>query len=258
MIDLHTHVLHNLDDGARDLGDALEMVRCAVEDGVTVIAATPHGRSAANVGLTRYSVALLHERLAELRAAIAELELAVEIVPGTEIFGEPGVVERLEAGELLPYANSRAVLLEFPLNITREAAAQLIWSFQRAGRRVVIAHPERYRFVQDEPNNLVALIERGALMQLTGDALLGNQGERLRRIAELMLEHGMVQLLASDAHGTHLRRLPNLAQARRRAAQLVGETAAEQLTRTIPAAIIADEPIRVPDPSPVRKRFGFW
>lgn len=257
MIDLHTHILHDFDDGAVNLRDALAMARAAVEDGVTVMAATPHGRSSANTGRSRYSVALLHERLAELRAALAAAAVALEIVPGTELYGEPGVVERLRAGELLPYGDSRAVLVEFPYDISRGPAEQIVFALQLAGHRVVVAHPERYRFVQDDPQCLMAFVERGALMQLTGDALLGLQGPRMTRLAEQLLVGGLVQLIASDAHGPHFNRLPNLGAARDRAAALLSAAAADWLTRGVPAAILADAPLPPAPAPPPKKRFGW-
>ncbi len=256
MIDLHTHILHDFDDGARTLEDALAMARTALADGVRVVAATPHGSNSSSWNRSRYSVALLRERLAELRAALAAAELPLELVAGTEIYGEPGVVARLRSGELLTYEDTRAVLLEFPLNITRGAAEQLIFAFQLEGYRVVVAHPERYRFVQDDPNTLLPLVERGALMQLTGDALLGRQGGRLRRLAEQLLTHGLIQLIASDAHGPHFDRLPNLGAARARAAELVGPASAEALTQSTPAAILRGTPLLPPSPRPIRRWRG--
>jgi protein-tyrosine phosphatase len=258
MIDLHSHILHDFDDGARNLPAALAMARAAVADGVTVMAATPHARSSANAAFSRYSVALLQERLAELRAALAEQAIPLTVVPGTELFGEPGVVERLRAGEVLAYGESRAVLVEFPLYIARPAAEEIVFALQLAGYRVVIAHPERYRFVQNDPNALVPLVTRGALMQLTGDALLGRQGERLKRLAELMLAHGLVQILATDAHGPHFGRLPNMGAARARAVELVGEAVADAITRFVPAAVLSDGLITPPNPRPIRRRFGWF
>lgn len=258
MIDLHSHILHDFDDGAQSLEAAVAMARAAAADGVTLMAATPHGRSAANAGYTRYSVGLIRERLAELRAALAAAGVPLELVPGTELYGEPGLAERLRAGELLPYGESRAVLLEFPLDISLAAAEQLIFGLQLAGHRVVVAHPERYRFAQDDPGALAPLVERGALMQLTADALLGRQGGRMRRLAELLLTHGLAQLIASDAHGPHFNRMPNLGAARARAAELVGPDAAEALTRGVPAAVLADGLIAPPAPRPIRRRFGWF
>lgn len=258
MIDLHSHILHELDDGARSLTDAVAMARVAVADGVTVMAATPHGASSVSAGLSRYSVALLRERVRVLREALAAAAIPLEIVPGTELYGEPGMLEQLRAGALLPYEGARAVLLEFPLAITFKAAEQLIFALQLEGYRVVVAHPERYRFVQDDAGSLVSLVERGALMQLTADALLGNHGERLRRLSEQLLTHGLIQLIATDAHGPHFNRMPNLGAARTRAAALLGPAAADTLTRSIPSAILKGGPIASPDPRPIRKRFRLF
>ena len=257
MIDLHSHILHELDDGARSLEDAVEMARAAAADGVTVMAATPHGRRA-NAGVTRYSTPVLQGRYGELRAALAAAAIPLELVLGTEIYGEPGVVERLRSGELLSYAGAQAVLLEFPLAVAPTTAERLLFALQIAGYRVVVAHPERYRFVQDDPSSLVPLVERGALMQLTADALLGNQGEKLRRLAELLLTHGLIQLLATDAHGPHFNRLPNLGAARARAAALLSAEAADLLTRLVPAAVLSGAPLAPPEPRPVRRRFGLF
>lgn len=252
MIDLHSHILHAVDDGAQTLADAVLMARAAAAQGVTAMAATPHGHSSAG-SWAGYSPVKLYDRLEELRAALAAAGVALELVPGTEIYGEPGAVERLRARELLPYGESRAVLVEFPLGVTRAAAEQIVFAFQLAGHRVVVAHPERYRFVQDDPNALAPLVERGALMQLTGDALLGNQGERLQHMAETLLGHGLVQVLATDAHGPHFRRLPNLGEARARAARLVGDAAADLITRQIPAAVLGDGLIAPIAPAKVRR-----
>lgn len=255
MIDLHSHLLHAVDDGAQTLADAVAMARAAVDQGVTVMAATPHGHSSVGAW-AGYSPLKLQDRLEELRAAIAAAGLPLEVVPGTEILAEPGALERLRARELLPYGSSRAVLIEFRLGIARAAAEQLVFAFQLAGHRVVLAHPERYRFVQEDPNALIPLVERGALMQLTGDALLGNQGRALAHVAETLLAHGLVQVLATDAHGPHFRRMPNLGPARDRAAALVGAATADLITRQIPAAVLGDSPIAPPAPTRVRRWRG--
>ncbi|MFV9502976.1 MAG: tyrosine-protein phosphatase [Oscillochloridaceae bacterium umkhey_bin13] len=259
MIDLHSHILHEIDDGSRSLAEAVELARAAVSEGVRIMAATPHGKS--SLGGHNYSVETLRERMLALRAALAEANIPLKLVAGTEIMAEPGALERLQAGELSGYIGSKAVLIEFPLAVARTSAEQLIFTFQLAGRRVVLAHPERYQFVRDDPNTLIPLIERGVLMQLTGDALLGRQGERMRQSAEQLLSHGLIQILASDSHGPHYGRMPNLGAARKRAAELVGETTAALLTEQIPAAVLSDGPIEPPEPQPIqprRRRFWSW
>ncbi|PDW03912.1 tyrosine-protein phosphatase [Candidatus Viridilinea mediisalina] len=257
MIDLHTHILHEFDDGAQSLAAALEIAQAALANGITVVATTPHGRAIPPAN-SRYSVALLRERFAELQAAIRAEGLALELVAGTEIYGEAQAVDALQAGRLLTYGTSRALLLEFPLEISRQAAAELIFGFQVANYRVVLAHPERYRFVRHDPNTLIPLIERGTLMQLTSGALTGRQGDQMQRMAKLLLRHSMVHILATDTHGPHLRRMPDLAEAHAVAGELMGADLAARLTQHTPAAILADAPIDLPTPEPIRRWFGFW
>lgn len=256
MIDLHTHILFDIDDGAQSLEVSVEMARLALADGVSCMAATPHGRAALQPG-SRYSVARLRRRLEALRAALQAAGLPLEIVAGTEIYGEGDMVGRLRSGDLLPYAGSHAVLVEFPSGIVPTSLEQIIFGLQLAGYRVVVAHPERIHFVQDDPNRLIPLIERGALLQLTGDALIGAQGRRLQRLAETLLNHRLIQLIASDCHGPHFDRMPNMGQARRAAAALVGEATADRLTRATPAAILADAPIQLDPPERIRRLFGW-
>lgn len=257
MIDLHSHILHNFDDGPRTLEAALELAQIAVADGVTTMVATPHGASTVSMSL-RYSVPLVHERLDELRAALQVMGIPLEVLPGTELYGEPGLATQLRAGQQLRYGNSQAVLVEFPSNALPTTVEQVVFELQLAGYRVVVAHPERIRYVQEGPNALVSLVERGALMQLTADALLGVQGERLRRVAETLLLHRLVQIIATDAHGRHVGRMPNLGAARARAAVLLDEGAADALVRNTPAALLRDAPLDLPPPEPVRKRFGLF
>lgn len=257
MIDLHCHILPNLDDGPTSLEMALEMVRVALADGITTTAATPHGRTSRSVSWV-YSVDLVQQRIAALRDALAEADLPLTIVPGTEIFYESDVPERIRFGKLLTYGHSRTILIEFGNDILVTMLEQAVFAIQLAGYRVLVAHPERIKVVQDNPNVLIPLIERGALLQLTADALTGSQGKRIQHLAETLVSHALVQVIASDAHGPHVRRMPLMAEARRQAANLIGDAAATALVHDTPAAILADLPIDPPSPERVQSRWKFW
>lgn len=255
MIDLHCHILPNIDDGPKSIAMSLEMARVALDDGIKTIVATPHGRKSWEVGVV-YSVDIVHQRLASLQDALAEANLPLEVIAGTELFYEVDLPTRLKAGELLPYGSTRTVLMEMPNDIVRSALEQGLFAMQLAGYQVVLAHPERIKIVQADPNILVPLIERGMLMQLTADALTNRQGDAMRRLAELLLTHNMIHVLASDGHGSHLQRMPLISDARRLAADLVGEATATALVQDTPAAILADTPVQLAPPQPVRR--GRW
>lgn len=252
MIDLHCHILYGLDDGPATLDESLAMCRMAAADGVHVIAATPH--SPGSVASRRYAPALIHERLGEINAALAAERLSLEVVAGTEICYDAGMIDLLKRGELLPYGRSRSILVELAHNTIPPVFDLLLFNLQVAGYRVVLAHPERIIEVQHDPNRLLPLIERGVLMQITAEALLGGQGQRLLSTSEALLLHGMAHLLASDGHGLPPRRPPLLAAARDHAAALVGGSTADQLVTRTPAAVLHGQPLKLPPPRPVERR----
>lgn len=256
MIDLHSHILFDLDDGALTLAESLAMAEVAANDGTRVIAATPHGPG--SIACRAYDPAVIRARLNQLNAAIAAESIPLEVVAGTEICYEAGIVERLRLDRLLPYGQSKSILLELAHNTIPPTLNQAIFNLQVAGYRIVLAHPERIIEVQQNPNMLLPLIERGVLMQITAEALTGGQGERLRTTAEALLTHGMAHLIASDAHGVAPRRPPRLTPARERAAALIGAAAALALVNTTPAAILYGQPLKLAPPRPIEPRTSRW
>jgi protein-tyrosine phosphatase len=256
MIDLHSHILYDLDDGARTLDEALAMGRIAAGDGIRVLAATPH--SPGSTACRLYDPMIIHQRLHTLNTALVAEGVQLEVVAGTEIAYDGDILDRLKRGALLPYGRSRAILLELPYGAIPPLLDTALFNLQIAGYRIVLAHPERIADVQHDPNRLLPLIERGVLMQLTAEALTGGQGTRMQTISETLLTHGMVHLLASDAHGLPPRRPPLLTAAHARAAELIGAAAANQLLTTTPAAILHDQPLRLPPAQPVAQHSRRW
>jgi protein-tyrosine phosphatase len=256
MIDLHSHILYDTDDGALTLAESLAMAELAARDGTRVIAATPHGPG--SIACRFYDPTQIRARIAELNAAIAKEQLPIEVVAGTEVCYDAGIVVRLKRGELLAYGSSKAILLELSHNTIPPTLNNAIFNLQVAGYRIVLAHPERIVEAQQNPNVLLPLIERGLLMQITAEALIGGQGERLRNTAETLLRHGMAHLIASDAHGVPPRRAPTLTAARERAASLVGIEAANALVLATPTAVLHGQPLKLPPPRPVEQRTSRW
>lgn len=252
MIDLHSHILYGLDDGAQTLEDALEIGRTAAANGTTVIAATPH--SPTSVASRVYDAELIVDRAAEVEEHLRAEGIMLRIVPGTEIAFDPKAVDALRHGLLIPYYHTRTVLLE-PTYGFPAAFDSVVFALQTSGYRVLLAHPERVAEVHEDPNRLVPLIERGVLMQLTAEALTGQQGERMRRLAETLISHNLVHVIASDAHRPGLRGTA-LGPARARAASIIGEAAAGALVETNPAAILADQPVPILPAKPL-SRFGW-
>lgn len=227
------------------------MARIAIQDGVMSVVATPHGPGSLHG--YNYRVDLIHARLAELREALAARSWPLEVLAGSELRYSKDLVEELQQGHLLPCGEQRAVLLECPNSQLPAGIDDLVFQLQVADYRVVLAHPERIKTVQQKPDVLLPLINRGVFMQLTTRALTGEQGTHMQKLAQTLLTHHMVHLIASDGHDTSSRRSPHLMRARRHAAALIGEEAASALVKDTPAALLSGKPVTLPEPQPVQK-----
>ena len=226
MIDLHSHVLPRLDDGATNLHEALEMCRAAARDGVEILAATPH---------VRFDYPTTPE---EMQSRLADLQIAAEgiirLVPGGELdlaeLDRP--VEELRAFGLA--GNPRFLLVETPYVGWPLDIAQRLHLVSAAGMTPVLAHPERNPEVQARPELLQPLVELGALVQLTAASVDGRLGKRARLASRELLDRRLAHLVASDGHAPAVREI-----GLSRAVEALGDAAlGEWLTAGVPGAIV--------------------
>lgn len=230
MIDLHSHILPAIDDGARNIGESVGIARAAVRDGTTVIAATPHVRQDYP---TRPEDIL--SGVEELNRILAEDGVPLRVVPGAEIsFGRLRKLGRDELAGFALAGNPRFVLVEFPYRGWPEDIVDEILRLGGAGITAVLAHPERNDVVQGDVSRIQFAAEAGALVQVTSGSLTGDAGRASRRTARSLLGRRLCHLLASDVHGPNVRRTL-LGEAR----QSVGDDElARWLTEDVPAAIL--------------------
>jgi len=247
VLDLHSHLLPGLDDGAASLADSLEMARAAVEAGIAVVAATPHVRADYPT-----EPRAMEEALAAVRTAVAEAGIPLEVLPGGELALDR--LELLEPGELARFGlggNPHCLLLEFPYTGWPLGLGEQVFRLRTAGIRPVLAHPERNPEVQARPERLGSLIESGALVQVTAASLDGRLGRASRQAGLALLGLGFVHLLASDAHAPEVREIGMAAAA----ATVGSDELARWLTVELPAALVAAGPL---PPRPAASRRRSW
>ena len=246
-IDLHSHVLPGIDDGAEDLEDSLAMAALAADDGTEVLAATPHVR-ADHVGVV---VAEIAERVAQVNAAIQERGIALRVVPG----GEVAILEALERPEeelrAVTLGGGDTLLVETPHGPLPASFEQLLDAIRRRGFRVLLAHPELSPDFQRAPERLGAIADAGTLVQLTASSFTAPRKAPWRRLAVTALEQEWVHVVASDAHSASWRR-PRLGGALAAARDTVPGSGPqlEWATREVPLAILEG---REPAPRPARE-----
>lgn len=196
MLDIHNHALPAVDDGARNIEEAMDIVRGLAACGFTAVASSPHhgGGSGGDVSEERANAAR-----AELRERIALEALAVELLPNSEHCVTPELFERMADGTPITTigGTSRWLLVELPWEGIPRIGDQL-FRIQTKGYRIVLAHPERYQFM--EPDAARALVERGVKLQLEIGSFVGVYGDRARKRAESLMDSGHAHVLASDVH----------------------------------------------------------
>lgn len=147
MIDIHTHILPGLDDGARDMEDSLSMAALALKSGVHTLVATSH----ANTGgfFKEYSIEEYLQRLEAFRKALDEVKLPLRVFSGMEIYMTREVPRMIREGRLLSLNQTGYFLTEFSFGIEQEEMDEMLHDLMELGVTPVIAHPERYRCVQE-------------------------------------------------------------------------------------------------------------
>jgi protein-tyrosine phosphatase len=196
MIDLHSHILHGIDDGAQDMDTALEMARIAVGEGVEVMACTPHFLP----GVYDPAVPEVMRRVDELNARLLERAIDLVVVAGCEAHVRPDMVRRLQSGELLTIHTSRYVLCEAPPAVLPPHMDRLFMDMMAAGYTPILAHVERYRWVERAMPWVERMAASGVLMQVTAGSFLGDYGRTALDLSLRLLEGGVVGIVASDAH----------------------------------------------------------
>ena len=255
MIDLHSHILPALDDGAPDLDIALAMARAAVDDGISTMVATPHLDD--RYGLDALAIG---EHVGHLNLALARAGIALAVLPGAEVAHTRAA--SLDAPELRAacLGDSKALLVESPYTSV-PFFDELVFDLQVRGFRPLLAHPERCAMFQDDIGRLEALVERGVYCAVNGGSIAGRFGHKVQRFAQALVRRGLVHCVASDCHDIK-RRPPGLSKAFEDAeADIPGIGAqADWLTTAVPAALLGDKPLppRPPLPEPPSGRWRPW
>jgi len=196
MIDLHSHILPGVDDGAVDLDMSLRIARIYVDNGYEKVIATPHYID----GTCKYSRLELLRKLDELNTSIKNEGIDLEIMPGNELYISPSTVEDLTTGEALTLSESRFALLELPSNDVPKYTDSVIYELQIKGFSPIISHPERNLKIIENPNILYSMIEKGALAQMNILSLEGMYGKAAMETALILLSHNMIHFAATDTH----------------------------------------------------------
>jgi len=242
VIDIHCHLLPEVDDGPKSWDVAVEMCRIAANDGITHAVATPHANDR-----YPYDRIYLSSLLAQLQEKVGP---SLRLSLGCDLHLSYENLERvLDQPHTYTLGETNYLLVELS---NFSVPIQLTDCFVRLGDRgltPILTHPERNPILQQTPQRILEWADQGCLIQVTASALTGYWGERPEIIARWLLERSAVHILASDAHDAK-RRVPILSKARDVAEEIVGTEYAQALVEGNPGAIMNGQPIPY-SPKPV-------
>ena len=240
MIDIHSHILPGVDDGAQDIYDTLEMIRLAERSGIRAMVATPH----CNIpgGYKNYFNETYIERIQLVREAVHREEIKVNILPGVEVFGTEDLPELLADGKIMTLNQSKYLLMEFSFDEDPAFVGHVLEKVAEMKAIPVIAHAERYEFVQKDPNLVYQWRKLGYPIQINKGSFQGKFGRRAEKAAYLLMDHKLVSVVASDSHSPHVR-TPYMEDVYEELLEMYPTNYVEMLFNENPKRICMNEPI---------------
>ena len=240
MIDLHCHMLPGVDDGAATEKEALLMAQVAVDSGVTDVALTPHCNVPGK--FSNYYDQQLEGRFRRFEQLLHRENGSLTVHRGMEVFVTPELPRLLDNGSLLTLGGSRYLLVEFAFGEEAWFADDILCQIRQYDLIPVVAHPERYSFLQDEPRHLLRWVGDGCLLQLNKGSFFGMFGRHAAKTAHWCLDCGCLHLIGSDAHSPY-RRTPRLNDVYDLVADAVSPETAQLLLHDNPAAILTGDAV---------------
>lgn len=241
IVDIHSHLLPGVDDGAQTLEEGIALARAAVADGVQHLVLTPH----VFPGRFENRRSTIEREVPRFVLALRTYNVPLQISFAGEVRLDATVLDLLAAGEI-PFlgqcAGYRTMLLELPDAQIPLGATQFVRALVRQNIRPIIVHPERNKAVMEKPSRIDPFVADGCFLQLTGGSLLGQFGTRALQASTYLLERDSVVAVASDAHNLGARNF-RLGETREWLRTHYGETTARRLLHDGPAALCG-----LPDP----------
>lgn len=232
-VDLHCHILPGVDDGARDMADALALIDMALADGTTALVLTPHYRGR----FRQNTPEMLQTVFMELRQGVPD---RMALYLANEAGYERELTDKLAEGRVLTINGSRYVLLELPMDTTAAQAQSAVREVADQAFVPILAHVERYDAFLRNKFLIDRVMDMGALIQINADSVMGQQGFAAKRFCHWLLKSRRAHFVASDSHDLQ-QRPPKLRRCFEYIGKKYGEEYAVALFRENARVVLAGE-----------------
>lgn len=252
MIDIHCHILPNVDDGSESLEESIEMAKIAESEGITKIVNTSH----CHFDFKYKKGNELKLELEKFNQVLKEENINIEVLLGNELYYTSDLIERFNELDFFSMNNSKYILMEFsPINFPKNIE-DVIYEIKIRGYIPIIAHAERYKQVQEDVNIVLDCIKEGALIQVNASSILGKNGEKAEDTSKKLLDNNMVHFVATDAHSSNRRR-PLIKDSYNYILKNYGKEVSEKLFIENPTAVIENRDISILNPTKYEEKRSF-
>ena len=239
MIDFHSHILPNIDDGSTSIGETINLIEEASKVGFTGIISTSHY-------IQGYYEFSCNERKQLLDIIQNKMQtndsLNLELYLGSEIYFSSEIIDLIKDKKASTINNTRYILFELPMNTKPLFVKELVYELIQNGYRPIIAHPERYSYVQDEIKYVQELASLGALFQSNYGSIIGMYGNDAKKTLKKLLKNNLISFLGSDVHRVG-QIYPKIPKALKKLNKIVSTEQLEKLTTLNAQKVLNDEEI---------------
>ncbi|GAA0319344.1 tyrosine protein phosphatase [Bacillus carboniphilus] len=202
MIDIHCHILPNVDDGPTSMTESIEMAKKAVAEGIQTIIATPHHKN----GSYENSKQTILQNVQALNDVLVQENIPLQILSGQEVRINGDILTDLKAEEILTMVDGgKYLFVELPSGTVPRFTEKMLYDIQMEGLTPVIVHPERNQAIAEHPELLYQFVKKGALTQVTAASVTGHFGKKIKKFSLDCIDANLTHFIASDAHNTHNR-----------------------------------------------------
>lgn len=249
MIDFHSHIIPEIDDGSRSIEETMLLLEEAEKAGFTKIISTSHYLEKHY----EFNETSRKQFLEMLKIGANNFKLDIELYLGSEIYTSYDIVDLLKEHKASTINGTNYVLIELPMQSELPNLKNVIYELLGNGYIPVIAHPERYSYVKENPNWLLDYIELGVLFQANYGSIIGMYGKEAQKTVKLLLKHDMIHFLGSDVHRpkTIYTKMPEILQELQK---VLERDKLKKLTKINPQLVLDNETIYIETPKMIKKR----
>ena len=217
-IDIHSHILYGIDDGSKSLEESIEIIKQAIKVGFKEIVLTPHF-----IENSKYKASKSEKEsiLKNIKDELKKQNININLYLGNEVFVDN--YEELLDKEISFINNSRYILIEFPMNHKPKDINNIIYELKIKGIIPIIAHPERYDYVEKDINIAKEWIEEGAILQSNYGSIIGIYGSGPQKTVKKLLKNNLIDLLSSDVHYPNNKIYSNMDKIEKKLKRIIGE-----------------------------------